>query len=73
MSMMEINTIKQQFRIFFWIAIPLIVFAVIVTALDLLLRLGWGYSYTGLYISVSVLVLAIVIRTVGLWIITNID
>ena len=69
---MDVERIERQFRTFFWLAIPLIVLAIIVTAFDLLLKLGWGYSYNSLHIAISLLVFAFIIRAVGLWIIANI-
>lgn len=65
--------IGSGFRTMSLIALVVIGFINLIYALDLLLHLGWGYSFNDLKVALGILVFAVILRFIGLRVIDFFD
>ncbi len=70
---MTAQNVGAAFRKMSLVAIVVIIFITTLYAIDLLFRMGWGYTAYDLKLGLGVLVFAIVLRFIGLSIIKFVD
>lgn len=63
---MSVQQIGAAFRTMSLVAILVIIFITALATLDLMFRLGWGYTFYDLKVGLGILAFAIILRFVGL-------